>query len=84
MNFSLCELNTDKFCGGISDSPAKGHNYQLLYKNFINHDLQSVLEIGTANGGFAKFIRDNELLCFLVGADINPNIKHYHVPDTTN
>lgn len=83
MNFSLCKTNTDKFSGGLTEKSSDGHNYQLLYKNYINHS-KIILEVGTANGGFAKFIRDNNLSCYLVGADITPNKKHNHVSDTTN
>lgn len=84
INYNLCQTNTDKFIGGVLENNTVGHNYQLLYKNFINKNVNSIMEIGTANGGFAKFIRDNNLNCFLVGCDINPNGAHQHVQDTTN
>lgn len=87
INYSLCQSNTDKFRGGIVENGRigfEGHNYQLLYKNFINDKTKSILEVGTANGGFAKFIKENNLNCFLVGSDIAPNAQHFHVADTTN
>lgn len=81
MNYAYANQNTDKFSGTIT---SVGHNYQLLYKNFLNNSVNTLLEIGTANGGFAKFLRDNECAYYLVGADIAPNDKHGHVPDSTN
>ena len=58
IDFSLAINNTDKFIGGVQNSYKNGHNYQLIYKNFINKNISSILEIGTANGGFAKFLKD--------------------------
>lgn len=84
MNFSLCNTNTDKFSGGLTEKNTDGHNYQLLYKNFVNSNAKTILEVGTGNGGFAKFIRENNLICHLVGADIAPNKQHRHVSDTSN
>lgn len=84
INYSLCVKNTDKFSGGISSNSNVGHNYQLLYKNFINDKLNYILEIGTANGGFAKFLIDNNIDSYVVGTDIIPHEKHFHVSDTTN
>jgi len=90
VNFTHAMNNTDKFSGGINGSGSHGHNYQLIYKNFITHNplythqLTSILEIGTANGGFAKFLIDNNFKSFLVGADISPTDKHKHVQDHTN
>jgi len=84
INYSLCNTNTDKFSGGITNDNKNGHNYQLLYKNFINKNLNTILEIGTANGGFAKFLLDNGIKLFVVGTDIMPEAKHFHVSDTTN
>lgn len=83
INYTHALYNTDKFVGGILKYPI-GHNYQLLYKNFLNDKLSKILEIGTANGGFAKFLKDNLCSAFLVGADIRPDEKHNHVSDTTN
>ena len=84
INYKHAINNTDKFSGGIYGSGSYGHNYQLIYKNFITHELGSILEIGTANGGFAKFLIDNDFKSLLVGADINPTDKHKHVQDHTN
>jgi len=84
-NYESSLNNTDKFSGGFLNDGSYGHNYQLLYKNFINDKVKSILEIGTANGGFGKFLHDNGLQSIkLVGADISPNDKHYHVSDHTN
>ena len=82
MNYSHAHQNTDKFSGGLGIY--RGHNYQLLYKNFLKDSIKNILEVGTANGGFAKFLRDNNCNYFLVGAEIAPNDKHGHVPDSTN
>lgn len=84
INYALCETNTDKFSGGLVNNNKKGHNYQLLYKNFINKNLKYILEIGTANGGFAKFLIDNDIDAFAVGTDLIPDAEHFHVSDTTN
>jgi len=87
LNYETSINNTDKFSGGFLKDRNFGHNYQLLYKNFINKNIKNVLEIGTANGGFAKFLHDNfnNTKNFkLVGADISPYDKHYHVADHTN
>jgi len=84
INFNLNSNNTDKFSGGVGFS-SHGHNYQLLYKNFIKTDIPKILEIGTAYGGFAKFLKNNSVKSFLVGADINPNEnREQHVTDFTN
>jgi spermidine synthase len=84
INYESSLNNTDKFSGGVQNSSFFGHNYQLLYKNFLNPNLQRILEIGTANGGFAKFLKDNEFKSFNVGCDITPDHKHKHVSDYTN
>jgi len=85
IDFSLSINNTDKFIGGVQNSSKNGHNYQLIYKNFIDKNISSVLEIGTANGGFAKFLKDNLIFPeLLVGADIDPVSEHNHVSDHTN
>ena len=84
MNYSLCSENTDKFIGGLLNVSKIGHNYQLLYKNFINTKLNYILEIGTANGGFAKFLIDNKINAYTAGTDIYPEEKHYHVTSTKN
>jgi 23S rRNA U2552 (ribose-2'-O)-methylase RlmE/FtsJ len=85
IDISLAINNTDKFIGGVQNSYKNGHNYQLIYKNFINKNISSILEIGTANGGFAKFLKDNLVSpSLLVGADIDPHSHHKHVSDHTN
>jgi 23S rRNA U2552 (ribose-2'-O)-methylase RlmE/FtsJ len=84
INYESSLNNTDKFSGGVQNSSFFGHNYQLLYKNFLNNKLQKILEIGTANGGFAKFLKDNKFKSFNVGCDITPDDKHKHVSDYTN
>jgi 23S rRNA U2552 (ribose-2'-O)-methylase RlmE/FtsJ len=83
INYEYALYNTDKFVGGVFKHNI-GHNYQLLYKNFLNNNLSKILEIGTANGGFAKFLKDNSVSSFLVGADIKPDEQHNHVLDKTN
>jgi 23S rRNA U2552 (ribose-2'-O)-methylase RlmE/FtsJ len=83
MNYNLASENTDKFIGGILKSNI-GHNYQLLYKNFLIKKPNRILEIGTAHGGFAKFLRDNCIVNTLIGADIAPNDFHNHVSNHTN
>lgn len=80
MNYTLALNNTDKFYGGINGTNV-GHNYQLLYKNFLNNDLKSILEIGTAYGGFAKFLRQNNIKSKIIGADIAPCQHDGHVSD---
>jgi len=88
LNYESSVNNTDKFSGGYLKNNQLGHNYQLLYKNFINKETKNILEIGTANGGFAKFLHDNKFNTIkdfkLIGADISPYDKHYHVTDHTN
>ena len=56
MNYNTTICNTDKFSGGFHNDGKLGHNYQLLIKNFLNKNLQKIMEIGTAHGGFAKFL----------------------------
>lgn len=83
MNYTIALHNTDKFIGGVLNYPV-GHNYQLLYKNFLKVDIPNILEIGTGHGGFAKFLKENNLKSFIVGADISPESYHNHVADHTN
>lgn len=83
MNYNSTINNTDKFSGGFHNSGKLGHNYQLLMKNFLHKDVARIMEIGTAHGGFAKFLKDNEFKSYLIGADISPNDPHPHVSDFT-
>lgn len=66
---------TDKF-----RREKNGHNYQLIYPNFFLTLPSSILEIGTASCGFAKFLKDNNLAKFIVGADLQKGIKSDHIP----
>lgn len=84
MNYNIAHTNTDKFIGGLFKNGLIGHNYQLLYKNFLQNNPEKILEIGTAHGGFAKFLRENLVKSFIVGADIAPDNFHNHVSDHTN
>jgi SAM-dependent methyltransferase len=79
MNYESTLNNTDKFSGGYYNNNLKGHNYQNLYKKIINNNLNKILEIGTAHGGFIKFIKDNEIKSYVVGVDMDPNGAHPHV-----
>jgi hypothetical protein len=83
MNYYSTINNTDKFSGGYHNDGKKGHNYQLLLKNFLNTNVHKIMEIGTAHGGFAKFLKDNKNKSFLIGADISPDDLHPHVSDYT-
>ena len=83
MNYDSTINNTDKFSGGFYNDGKRGHNYQLLLKNLLNEKLQKIMEIGTAHGGFAKFLKDNKINSFLIGADISPDYPHPHVTDFT-
>ena len=76
--------NTDKFSGGFFNDNRIGHNYQLLMKNFLHKDIPKIMEIGTANGGFVKFLKDNNFKSFFIGVDIAPLDIHNHVSDFTN
>jgi hypothetical protein len=75
IDYSLANKNTDKFTD---------HNYQLIYKNFLNHNLKNILEIGSARGGFAKFLKENSFNSFLVGADLKFDHTEHLTPDLTN
>jgi cephalosporin hydroxylase len=83
MNYESTINNTDKFSGGFYNDGKKGHNYQLLIKNLLSKNVQKIMEIGTAHGGFAKFLKDNKIKSFLIGADISPDDPHPHVTDFT-
>lgn len=81
INFINTIANTDKFAGPYR----VGHNYWPLYKNFITKDLEIMLEIGTAYGGFAKFMKDNNFPCKVIGAEFDPkNHGQNHVSDRTD
>jgi 23S rRNA U2552 (ribose-2'-O)-methylase RlmE/FtsJ len=87
LNYNSTLNNTDKFSGGVMNDKNIGHNYQLIYKNFLTKKSMNILEIGTANGGFVKFLHDNNFKTpnnKIIGADIKPQDKHYHVSDYTN
>jgi 23S rRNA U2552 (ribose-2'-O)-methylase RlmE/FtsJ len=80
INFQNSVNNTDKFRGHYN---LIGHNYWSLYKNFVKNDIV-ILEIGTAYGGFAKFIKDN-FTCKIIGAELQPiDCGQRHVSDLTN
>jgi spermidine synthase len=66
---------TDKFRQGNN-----GHNYQLIYPNLFLTKPETILEIGTASCGFAKFLKDNNIGKFIVGADLKKGIVSYHIP----
>jgi len=80
INYISSINETDKFIGSISKNPKLGHNYKPIYSLiFNNNPLDKILEIGTASCGFAKFLKDNGIGSFLVGADIKRGIVSYHI-----
>lgn len=82
IDFITSVNNTDKFSGHFN---IEGHNYWPLYKNFINREITLLLEIGTAYGGFAKFLKNNKYECKIVGAELDvKNHGQRHVLDCTD
>ena len=77
----LSSINeTDKFRGGLYKEARAGHNYQLIYENILSADLDKILEIGTSSCGFGKFLRDNQIGKYLVGADLKKCFVSNHIP----
>jgi predicted O-methyltransferase YrrM len=72
--------DTDKFRGSILLDAKAGHNYKNLYNSVFITKPETILEIGTASCGFAKFLRDNKIGKFLVGADLTKGIISHHIP----
>lgn len=85
INYESTLKNTDKFRGSIIGDGNYGHNYKLLYKNFIKDNIK-ILEIGTLTGGFSKFMKDNNIVSsLLVGADLHfLNVPQNSLEDKTN
>ena len=73
INYESSIDETDKFC------PPHGHNYRLLYHNIFLSEPNTILEIGTASCGFAKFLKDNNLGKHIVGADLKKGVVSYHI-----
>lgn len=71
---------TDKFRGSVLLDGKVGHNYKSLYNSVFITKPEAILEIGTASCGFAKFLRDNNIGKFLVGADLIKGIVSHHIP----
>lgn len=63
----------------VTDKFRKPHNYQLIYPNLLFTKPKNIFEIGTAACGFAKFLRDNNVGEFLVGADTKKGIIGGHI-----
>lgn len=79
INYESSIDETDKFRkNNRPDYP--GHNYQLLYHNFFISNPQKILEIGTSSCGFAKFLKDNNIGKYIVGADLRKDIVSGHIP----
>ncbi len=68
INYSSSSDYTDKFC--------HQHNYKIFYQNFWQSKYDKVLEIGLGSCGFTKFLVDNNIGNFHIGADIN-DIKSF-------
>lgn len=73
---------TDKFIRSIKNDCTIGHNYKPLYNSIFLSDykLDKILEIGTSSCGFAKFLKDNQIGNWLVGADLKRGIVSGHIP----
>ena len=66
---------TDKFRGDplIPGIPG-GHSFANIYQKYLP-DSRRILEIGTQQGGFIKFCKDQMEEVFFVGADMHPYCK---------
>lgn len=77
-NYKSSFDETDKFRSDHKWCP--GHNYRLVYPYFLMTKPKRILEIGTASGGFAKFLRDNNIGEYIVGADTSKPFISNHIP----
>ena len=65
---------------GETDKFRKPHNYQIIFPNFFLTKPKNILEIGTSSCGFAKFLKDNKIGEWIVGADITKGLVSHHIP----
>lgn len=65
---------------GETDKFRKPHNYQIIFPNFFLTKPKNILEIGTSSCGFAKFLKDNNIGEWIVGADITKGLVSHHIP----
>ena len=56
---------TDKF----RNDPSCGHSFKTVYEPYLKDNI-SILEVGTQQGGFIKFCKDQLNNIFFVGADL--------------
>jgi hypothetical protein len=80
IDYSSSIDDTDKFRGGILIDGKAGHNYKNMYQQIFLTKPQTILEIGTASCGFAKFLKSNNIGTCLVGADKEKGIVSHHIP----
>tara|TARA_B100001778_G_scaffold15636_2_gene11942 strand:+ start:1835 stop:2416 length:582 start_codon:yes stop_codon:yes gene_type:complete len=77
-NYESSFDETDKFRS--NDSLYPGHTYNLIYPYFLMTKPKKILEIGTSSGGFAKFLKDNNVGDHIVGVDTSKPFTSDHVP----